>query len=257
MLSMERRNIFATRMRKMGKRARTRAHLMDAAVSVFARVGYEAASVNEIAEAAEVANGTFYLHFKNKDEIAAVVAFSIAAEITIQLDQAMASIENAAERVSFGTRQFIELGCREPQWGWALFHATWAMPELRKQATAHLRADLERGVGQGVFKIAIDDFVTDVAASIVTITLFGRLSGQTGPEAGSKAAELQLRMLGVPPARAASIAWRALEPLPPSNPADARDTAAPLTHALASRRTLSRPRRQQGGPSSGAMGAAG
>jgi hypothetical protein len=52
------------------------------------------------------------------------------------LHQAMAGIENAAERVGFGTRRFIELGCREPQWGWTLFHALWAMPELRAQMLA-------------------------------------------------------------------------------------------------------------------------
>lgn len=126
----------------------------------------------------------------------------------------MAHIECAIERVCFGTRQFIELGCRRPQWSWALFHATWSMPKLRKEGIRHLRADLERGVAQGVFNLPIDDFVVDACASMVVIALFGRLSGQAGPEAGSKVAELQLRMLGVPPERAAEAAWRPLEPLP-------------------------------------------
>ena len=218
MTSTDRLNLFAARARKLGKRARTRAHLLDAAVSVFARVGYQAASVNEIAEAAEVANGTFYLHFKNKDEIAGVVAFTIAAEFAAQLDQAKASIADAAERVSFGSRQFIELGCRTPQWGWALFHAIWAMPELRAQLLAPLRADLELGSAQGVFKLDIDDFRSELVASMVMNTLFGRLSGQAGPEAGSKLAELQLRLLGVSPALATLVACRPLEPLPVFSP---------------------------------------
>jgi hypothetical protein len=43
--------------------------------------------------------------------------------------------------------------------------------------------------------------------------LFARLSGSAGEEAGSKVTELQLRMLGVAPARARRVAWRRLERL--------------------------------------------
>lgn len=43
--------------------------ILDAGRSVFARRGYEAATVEEIAEAAGVAKGTVYLYFKSKREI--------------------------------------------------------------------------------------------------------------------------------------------------------------------------------------------
>jgi AcrR family transcriptional regulator len=205
--------IFAAKARNLGKSARTRGRLMDAAVSIFARVGYAAASVNEIAQAAEVANGTFYLHFKGKDDIAATVAFRIAADVARQLNDAMAYIESAVERTSFATRQFVDLAYREPQWGWALFHAVGYMPELRKQVVTYLTADLELGVAQGAFKVKVDDFLVDMFASMVMTALFGRLRGDAGPEAGSKVAELQLRMLGVPAARAHRVAWNKMEPL--------------------------------------------
>lgn len=205
--------IFSNEARSLGKSARTRARLMDAAVSVFARVGYEAASVNEIAQAADVANGTFYLHFKGKDEIAAEVTFRIAADVARQLDEAMVDIDDAVERTSFATRQFIDLVSSEPNWGWAFFRAAWYMPDLREQVVAYLKTDLMRGVKQGSFKVEIDDFLVDTFASMVLSALFGRLRGATGPEAGSKIAELQLRMLGVAPARAHRVAWREIEPL--------------------------------------------
>ena len=59
--------LFAPEVASLGKSARTRAQLMDAAIAVLARHGIEAASVNEIARAAGVANGTFYVHFRDKD----------------------------------------------------------------------------------------------------------------------------------------------------------------------------------------------
>jgi AcrR family transcriptional regulator len=186
---------------------------MDAAVSVFARDGFEAASVNEIARAADVVNGTFYVHFKDKDDIAAAVAFRIATDVTRQLDEAMVDIDDAIERTSTATRRFIALASAEPEWGWALFRAVWLFRDLRGQVAAKLRADLIRGRRQGVFTIEIDDFLVDTFSSMTMAALFARLQGTGGPEAGSKVAELQLRMLGVPAKRAKAAAWKALKPI--------------------------------------------
>jgi AcrR family transcriptional regulator len=205
--------IFSSEARDQGKSARTRARLMDAAVNVFARIGFEAASVNEIAQAADVANGTFYLHFKDKDEIVSVVAYRIANDIARQLDEAMVDIDDAIERTSFGTRQFIDIASSEPAWGWALFRAVWFLPELRKLSNEHLKADLQRGVRDGVFTGPIDRFLINTYASMLLSALQGRLSGDAGKDAGSRVAELQLRMLGVPAAKAKKAAWRKIKPL--------------------------------------------
>jgi AcrR family transcriptional regulator len=205
--------VFATRARAHGKRARTRARLMDAAVEVFARHGIEAASVNEIAQAADVANGTFYNHFKDKDEIAGVVAFAIAGDVARRLDEAMTAVEDAAERTSFATRQFIALATSEPAWGRALVGAVWQLPELRRAVSTYARADIEHGVRDGVFTVEVDDLLVDLFASMVLTAVFLRLEGEAGADAGPRVAEHQLRMLGVPAPRAKRIAWRELAPL--------------------------------------------
>lgn len=44
-------------------------NILDAAVKVFARKGFFQARVSEIAREAEVADGTIYLYFHNKDDI--------------------------------------------------------------------------------------------------------------------------------------------------------------------------------------------
>lgn len=43
--------------------------ILDAAVSVFAKRGFHAARVSDVAERAEVADGTIYLYFRNKEEL--------------------------------------------------------------------------------------------------------------------------------------------------------------------------------------------
>ena len=51
------------------KPAEVRRELIDAAHRLFLDKGFEATSVGEIVEAADVAKGTFYFYFKTKDDI--------------------------------------------------------------------------------------------------------------------------------------------------------------------------------------------
>jgi len=210
---MRARGLFGQEAHELGKGARTRARLMDAATELFARQGYEAASVNEIAKVAEVANGTFYAHFRDKEEIAGAVAFRIAGEVVRQLDAAMADVDEAVDRTSMATRRFIDLAASEPDWGGALFRAVWQFRDLREGVISYLRADLQRGVTQGVFTTEIDEVLIDTFASMTLGALFGRLQGTHGPEAVCRVAELQLRMLGVPAAQARAAAWREIPAL--------------------------------------------
>jgi AcrR family transcriptional regulator len=55
------------------KRARTRAELLAAARKVFAAHGFHEASIAEITARADVGVGTFYLHFRDKEEIFATL----------------------------------------------------------------------------------------------------------------------------------------------------------------------------------------
>lgn len=205
--------LFALQARGLNKSARTRARLMDAAVRLFAQQGFEAASVNEIARLAEVANGTFYVHFRDRDEIAAAVSFGVAQGVAAQMFEAMRGLEDGLERACLATRSFLDLACSQPDWGRTLFRAAWRFTELRASVSAYIRADLQRGAAQGAFATPIDDFVVDMYGAMTLNTLFARLEGLAGPDAGSRVAELQLLMLGAPPARAREAAWRRIEPL--------------------------------------------
>ncbi|TMB75533.1 MAG: helix-turn-helix transcriptional regulator [Chloroflexi bacterium] len=55
--------------RNTRRRTRTRAELLLAARKVFAERGYHEANIAEITQAADVGVGTFYLHFRDKDEV--------------------------------------------------------------------------------------------------------------------------------------------------------------------------------------------
>jgi AcrR family transcriptional regulator len=186
---------------------------MDAAVEVFARRGVERASAHEIAQVAGVANGTFYNHFRDKDDIARAVAFRIAGDVARRLDAAMADLDDPAERVAFGTRQMIEIVAGQDDWGRALVRSHWSLPELRRAAGSYARGDLERGVRAGVFDVVVDELLVDVFVAMVITALDERLRAGPASDAGARVAEQQLRMLGLPAARAREVARRPLAPL--------------------------------------------
>lgn len=61
-------NIQDEQKRGTRRKARTRAELLAAARQVFAERGFHEASIAEITQVADVGVGTFYLHFRDKDE---------------------------------------------------------------------------------------------------------------------------------------------------------------------------------------------
>ncbi len=205
--------LFAPEAASLGKSARTRAQLMDAGIAVFARNGIEAASVNEIARAAGVANGTFYVHFRDKDDMASVVSLAMATEIARQLDEDMRDVDCAIQRVVCATRRFLQIASEQPPLGWAFLKACQALPDLRHQVGVYMRQDIARGVRQGVFIEPVDDFLIDCVGGLVLSALLSCLSGTAAADAGARTAEMQLRLLGVERQAAKAAARQALDPL--------------------------------------------
>jgi AcrR family transcriptional regulator len=54
---------------KRRRRGETKQKLLDAAISVFARHGYDRATVDEIVKEAGFSKGAFYVHFESKEDL--------------------------------------------------------------------------------------------------------------------------------------------------------------------------------------------
>lgn len=68
-----------------------REELMDAAQRLFLEKGFAATSVAEIVEAADVAKGTFYLHFQTKDDVLAGLKIRFIEGFCKRIDAANAA----------------------------------------------------------------------------------------------------------------------------------------------------------------------
>ena len=63
-------------------RRATRARLVESGRLLFAKNGLHGVTTHDIAHQAEVASGTFYLHFKNKVEVFQEIADSCVSELS-------------------------------------------------------------------------------------------------------------------------------------------------------------------------------
>ena len=74
--------------------------VLEAARRIFARLGYAAANVEEIAKEAGMAKGTIYLYFKSKEEVFAAVLARDLEGLTNQTIEGMSAAKTFAERLT-------------------------------------------------------------------------------------------------------------------------------------------------------------
>jgi len=98
----------STQPRLTKRGARTRQRLLDAAEEIFGKKGYYNASIVDICQAAEVAQGTFYLYFSSKYEIFAELITQLSRDFRRRIREEVARAKSQAEAQQIGFRTFFE-----------------------------------------------------------------------------------------------------------------------------------------------------
>ncbi len=106
-------------MTALGRREQTkaanRAAILDAARGVFAEHGYEAASVRDIIRRTDLASGTFYNYFPDKDTIFVALIEETGEEARRRVRSARRSAGTTSEFVEGGYRAFFEFIVEDPE----------------------------------------------------------------------------------------------------------------------------------------------
>jgi TetR/AcrR family fatty acid metabolism transcriptional regulator len=88
-----------------------RRRILDAAIQVFARKGYFAARVSDIARKAGVADGTIYLYFRNKEDVLVRLFDEVMAEHVEEARAAVRALPSVPERLlAIAERHLTVLG---------------------------------------------------------------------------------------------------------------------------------------------------
>ena len=182
------------------KRERTRGALLDSAISVFANKGYEGTRISDITAHADVANGTFYNYYQDKDQLLHDVALGLAVEITGRIDEEMKAVKHAPTRVALATAKLLRTARKEPEWLDVLLQGAFIVPEVQSATIQYLRQDLEMGVKQGAFKVDIDLLLVNQFISLI------RVAALVDPEMTDSTirstCEAVLRLVGISAANA-------------------------------------------------------
>src|SRR5262245_14717291 len=88
-----------------------------AALKVFADTGTTRINVSELAAAAGMARGTIYGNVPDLDSLFEDVAAQLARDMVDRVMRGFEGIDDPAQRMSIGIRQYIRRAHQEPQWG--------------------------------------------------------------------------------------------------------------------------------------------
>jgi AcrR family transcriptional regulator len=86
----------------------TRARLLSVATDLFASHGFHAVSVAGLCRAAGLANGTFYLYFKNKEAVFGAVVGQAMQQLALALRSPERQAMSPRERDRFDVRVMVE-----------------------------------------------------------------------------------------------------------------------------------------------------
>jgi len=130
------------------QRQQTRNQILAAAVKVFARSGFEAASLAEIADAASVKKALVQYHFSTKEQLWKDAATRLWTERNNRLTEALKETcgDDLSARMRQGFTTLVEFTRENPQWLWFMFHeAALNGPRLQWLIETFLRDDYRLG----------------------------------------------------------------------------------------------------------------
>lgn len=193
------------------KRERTRGALLDSAISVFANKGYEGTRISDITAHADVANGTFYNYYQDKDQLLHDVALGLAIEITGRINEEMSEVTHAPTRVALATAKLLRTSRKEPEWLDVLLQGAFIVPEVQSATIQYLRQDLEMGVYQGEFNVDIDLLLVNQFISLIRVAAL--VDPIMSDETIKSTCEAVLRLVGMSTANAKTQVTAACESL--------------------------------------------
>jgi AcrR family transcriptional regulator len=198
--------------------ASTERRIRAAAMRLFTARGGTQLTMSELANEAQVARGTLYRNIGSIEQLFDTVLAEMCAELLERVSATFTEDDDAVTRVATGLRMLVRYGHQDPAVGRFIVRFTLTEEALRSVLTGPPMRDLRAGFAKGRYNI--DESMIMSAASLLVGATVSALSmvlegHQTWREAGSRAAELVLRALGIDAAEAHEIATADLRALHP------------------------------------------
>ena len=166
-----------TQPRTLRKRERTRGELVAAAERLVAARGLDALSIDEITEEADVAKGTFYTHFTDKDDLAAALGRAIRIELENKVTATNEGVADAAIRMANGLSSLCAFAITQPVRARALMRLIPGAVDPDTPINAGIRGDIAMGAKAKRFTVSSVNAAT-VATLGIAMSAGMRLSDE-------------------------------------------------------------------------------
>jgi AcrR family transcriptional regulator len=101
--------------RRAATKAANRAAILDAARAVFAEVGFGSASVRDVIRRTDLASGTFYNYFPDKESLFRAVLEESAEKVRARVQAARREAASLEEFVAAGYREYFRFLAEDPE----------------------------------------------------------------------------------------------------------------------------------------------
>lgn len=159
----------------MSDRANRREDIIQAALNLFVRQGYNATSVRQIAEAVGVTEAALYYHFKDgkRELLGAVVETHLPDMLTVLEDASQAdSLHDLVMRFGQGLVQFQATTRHVEKLRWAVSEFSTFTPDER-EAVQEKQIIFQNRLREQVRRFVADDVTADGIAWVLMTVMFG------------------------------------------------------------------------------------
>jgi AcrR family transcriptional regulator len=199
--------------RRERRKLATRQTLLDATQALLAKRSFDALSVDEIVERADVARGTFYNYFADKDALERELASQVRVRVETEISRTNEGVSDPAERIARAFCCVLHFCLGAPEQAAAMMRLFPHATDPAAPINSGVRGDVTEGLARGRIVASFEDVAV---AYIVGVFMAGvnraldLSSGQVGTFAGDLGA-IMLHGLGISRSQAKRIMAQAVQ----------------------------------------------
>lgn len=196
------------------RRRRNQQALIGAAYDVISANGVDAATIQDIADAADIGLGTVYNYFSSKDALVVAVMDRLMDDMALRIETVTDTFSDPAQVYAFGVRTVMDAATTDPRWRWLTKSPDVLADAMIRCFGPYAVRDIQNAVKAGRYHVE-DAELTWYQAAWAIVGVCGAVSeGRLDPGKITDAVINLLRMVGISSEEAREIAGRKHPPLP-------------------------------------------
>lgn len=200
--------------RRDRRKKRNRQALIDAGYRMFSEKGFDAATMVEIAERADVGAGTAYNYFASKDDLAIAVLEQVMDRLAQRIESVTDTFGDPGQVYAFGIRTVMTAATTDQRWRWLLRRAEVIADAMFRVMGPYAIRDLRNAVAAGRYHVEDPELAWRLATHAIVGFSLAVCDGKLRAEKIDDAVVDLLGMVGVPRDEAREIARRPSPELP-------------------------------------------